>query len=92
MDSLITGKAMAEAMRRMADAIEDLDQFPRLKSEQGPISEEHQVGAAVIVAYLRDLFTATPKEHFTRDEILIVLNEIQNDPNIFTLDLLELFG
>jgi hypothetical protein len=88
---LMTGPEAAASLRRVADVIETLDQFPRVKSDSGPLPEEHQIGAAVIVAHLRDLFTITPKEQFTRCEILVALNEMQNDPNIFTLDLLELF-
>lgn len=38
--------------------------------------------------YLSDLFTASPKETFTRTEILIVLNATRNDTDFIDPDVL----
>lgn len=34
------------------------------------------------VEYIMDLFTGTPKESFSRDEILVILDLVRNDPVI----------
>lgn len=87
-----TGREAAAAMRRLADAVEGFEEFPQVKPEHGgPMPGEYQVGAAAILSYLLDCFTGTPKEQFTRDEILVLLNAILHDGEIFTLDILSLF-
>ena len=84
------GPEMAAAMRRVAAVVEKYDEMPVLKRD-ALLGEELQIGAAAMVIYLRDLFTATTKEKFTRDEILVILNLVQNDRDIFSSDLVTLF-
>lgn len=86
---MMTGKQAAETLRRVADVLERVGTLPRLESD--PLDPEQQIGAAVLVAFLRDLFTTAGKEQFTRDEILVLLNTLQNDPEIFSVDLVTLF-
>lgn len=52
--------------------------FPR-----GMMDAEEAPAAAAMVCYLRDLFTITPKESFTREEILVLLETVSSDPEIF---------
>jgi hypothetical protein len=47
-----------------------------------------QFQALNIIEYLSDLFTAAGKETFTRIEILVVLNGVRNDPELFDPDIL----
>ena len=37
------------------------------------------------VEYIMDLFTGTPKESFSRDEILVILSLVKNDPEAIVL-------
>ena len=50
-----------------------------VKSLDGEIA----IGAASILCYLRDLFTAAGKDTFTREEILVILECIISDEQIF---------
>jgi hypothetical protein len=44
--------------------------------------------AQSMVEYAEDLVTASPKESFTKTEVLILLNAVKNDSDLFaTLDL-----
>jgi hypothetical protein len=44
--------------------------------------------AQSMVEYAEDLVTASPKESFTKIEVLILLNAVKNDSDLFaTLDL-----
>jgi hypothetical protein len=46
------------------------------------------VMALAMVEYAEDLVTASPKESFTKIEVLILLNAVKNDSDLFaTLDL-----
>jgi hypothetical protein len=45
-----------------------------------------QFAALNILDYISALFTAAGKEHFSREDILVVLNTIKSDPEIFDPD------
>lgn len=45
---------------------------------------EQRIGAACMLCYLRDLFTATPRETFTRESILVILEAVSRDPELFS--------
>jgi hypothetical protein len=44
--------------------------------------EDAQVGAGMMLWYLRALFTDTSKEIFTRDELLVMIDTIQKDAEL----------
>ena len=48
-----------------------------------PLSTEHQIGGLAALGYVEDLFSHAGKQVFTRDEILVLLNLVKNDPEIF---------
>lgn len=48
-----------------------------------PLTHDEQFQALNVLDYLSDLFTMSPKETFTKVQILIVLNQVKNDPDIF---------
>lgn len=51
---------------------------------QPAIFDVGQALAAIgVLDYLQDLFTAANKETFSRVEILVVLNAVKHDPEIF---------
>jgi len=53
------------------------------------LNGDHAVGAALLWTYLRDLFTTTPKDTFTRDEVLVLLETISRDGEMFPPGILE---
>lgn len=48
-----------------------------------PLTADEQFQALNVLAYLSDLFTAAGKETFTRTEILVVLNAVRTDAELF---------
>ena len=86
----MTGKEAAESLRKLANAIERFEHLPFIKRDV--LDEDCQAGAAAMVMYIRDLFTIAGKDTFTREEILVLLNTIQNDRELFTTDLVALMG
>ena len=53
-----------------------------------PMSPTEQFQVLNMLEYLSDLFTAAGKETFTRTEILVVLDRVRSDPDIFDPDVL----
>lgn len=47
-----------------------------------------QFDGLLILDYILDLFTSSPKSEFTTAEILVVLNLIKNDPDLFDPDVI----
>jgi hypothetical protein len=52
------------------------------------MTPQEQFQALNILEYLTDLFTAAQKETFTRESILIVLDNVRSDPDFFDPDVL----
>jgi hypothetical protein len=50
-----------------------------------------QMAALTILEFLSDLVTASPREQFSRDEVLVLLNCVKNEPDFFDPDLLAAF-
>ena len=51
-----------------------------------PLSVDEQVAALSILDYLRDLFTASPRRMLPLEDILVVLDQVRSDPEIFDQD------
>ena len=85
----VSGKVLASRLRRVADVLERFDVLPFPVNGE-PLDEEVQPGAALMLMFIRDLFTGSTKEVYTRDEILVFLNLLQNDRELFSLDLVTL--
>jgi hypothetical protein len=47
---------------------------------------DQQYGALLVLDYLSDLFTMANRQEFTRESILVVLNNVKNDSDIFDAD------
>lgn len=47
--------------------------------------------ALVVLDYLSDLFTGSPKEVFTREEVLVALNAVKHDPEMFSPDIVAMY-
>jgi hypothetical protein len=52
------------------------------------VSPLEQFQVLNMLDYLSDLFTASPKDAFTRTEVLIVLNATRNDTDLIDPDVL----
>ena len=80
----MTGIEIAASMRRCADVFENIGGTKQLNNANPAMLEEEQaLGAAVFLCYLRDLFTVSDKEKFSRDEILVILEICRRDTNVF---------
>ncbi len=91
MEELMTGSECARAMRQVADAIEHHPAMPMLRPKDGPMDADCQLGAAAMLCFLRDALTVSPKDHWGRGELLVLLNSLQTDSEIFTIDLVSIF-
>lgn len=49
-------------------------------------TETEQFACLNILDYLSDLFTGAGKDQFTREDVLLVLNLVKNDPDLFDAD------
>lgn len=83
----MTYTEMASAMRRVADALDKVVKLHRGDMDTGKpqamIEGEAAVGAAGLLCYLRDLFTQSKHETFDRATILVLLETISRDEEIF---------
>jgi hypothetical protein len=50
------------------------------------MSIDEQYGALLVLDFISDLFTTGKKESFTRTDILIFLDHVRNQPDIFEAD------
>lgn len=72
----------AKVLRRLADAFDKVGERPWPKPK--PTMEgDFAVGAIIHLLYQRDLFTATEKKTFTREEILVMIDTMGHDPEVF---------
>ena len=80
----MTLKELAEDYTRIGRKLSQLESgnsslpFPR-----GMMDAECAVGAAALLCFIRDLFTATEYEQFSRDKILVLLETVSRDADIF---------
>ena len=76
-------ESMASALRRMPTVTYSVERAPALDGEAA-------IGAAVLWAYARDLLTMTNRETFNRSELLVMLDVISRDPDIFPPGVVEM--
>jgi hypothetical protein len=81
---------LAHTFHRIADALDMLPASVTFAPGDPPgLEGEHAIGAALIISYLRDLFTVARKDLFRREDILVILDEIRGDPEIMTPNLVQ---
>lgn len=71
----------AATMRRLAAAIEKLPGGHLPIS--GGIDEDCAVGAGAMLCYIRDLITTSTRDSYSLPELLVLLETISRDPDIF---------
>lgn len=76
----MTPSQIAGALRRIAEKLDTHGLSPPWSMG---IDADSAVGAAGMLCYIRDLFTVSSKDHFSRGEILVILETISRDPEIF---------
>jgi len=47
------------------------------------MTPREQAAALAVLRYVSDLITTVPKKIYTREEVLVILNFIQNDQDLF---------
>lgn len=76
----MTTRETAATLRRLADAI---DKLPGKLPIAGGIDEDCAVGAGAMLVYIRDLLTTSPRGEYSTGELLVPLETISRDPDIF---------
>ncbi len=83
----MTFSESAQAMRRMADVLDKVVKAQGRDADSGkakPMLEpEAGAGAAVLLCYIRDLVSCGNRENYDRGTLLVLLETISNDPEIF---------
>ncbi len=90
----MTFQETASAMRRVADGIEKIAKDFKHDPDNGkpkPMLEgEAGAGAAVMLCYLRDLITASSHEQWDRGTLLVLLETMSRDAEVFPCGVGEL--
>ena len=79
----MTPQEAASAMRRVATALEKAGAGSMAKFPKSYLDGDAAVGAAGFLCYLRDCFTGSPKETWSRGEILVLLETMTRDIEMF---------
>ncbi len=81
----MTTRDAASAMRRIADVFDKMPSVKMKDQHQDQLQGDFALGAASMVCYLRDLFTLTDRHQFSQAEVLIMLEAISRDHELFPL-------
>ena len=87
----MTTKDLADTMQRCADALRKLEET-HMTGEKPVFQGDYAVGAAIFWSYLRGLLTEAGKDVFTRDELLVLLEAMSRDNEMFPAGLFEFIG
>lgn len=82
----MTCKEAANSMRRIADAFDRIHpsvQNAEIGDPKPALKDDFAVGAAVLLCYIRDLVTAGSRETYDRPTLLVMLEAISRDAEIF---------
>ena len=85
----MTTHELADTMDRCAAALRGLP-ADTLPYEKPILQGEHAIGATLFWAYQRSLLTGTPQESFTWGELLVLLETMARDTEMFPPGLVEL--
>jgi len=82
----------AAAMRRLADGIDKIalkfhpsTQAPFGNGTMAMLDEDQATGAAALLCFIRDLVTTAPRDTYSREDLLVLLETISRDAEIFPL-------
>ena len=73
----------ASAMRRIADAVERAGAASIAKFPDAMLEGEAAVGAAGFLCYLRDCITVSGHDTWTREALLVLLETMSRDAEVF---------
>jgi hypothetical protein len=79
---------LADTHTRLGEALRRLPDEP-IFIKQPKLTGEYAVGAALFWSYLRDLVTAAERDSFTREELLVLLEVVSRDAELFPPGLFE---
>ena len=83
---------LADSFEHLGCALRKIQDGEFRKGEPPKMDGDMQVGAALLWWYMRELFTASPKEVWRQEEILVLLETIQRDQDFFTPNMLSLIA
>jgi len=83
----MTKQELSAAMRRIADAVDRLESAGDIASRRVMLSEDQAVGAAQMLCLIRDLITVSSNEVFPKGDLLVLLEVLSRDQDIFPLGL-----
>lgn len=81
----MTAIETAAALRRVADAVQQAGSPSLAKFPTAMLQGEAAVGAAGYLCYLRDLITASPIQFWSQVELLVLLETMSRDREVFPL-------
>jgi hypothetical protein len=79
----MTTQELAGAYERLAQILRTQPEGPLYPQKPSITDGEMLFGAAMLWDYLRSLFTCAGKDVFTREEVLMVLEQVASDGEIF---------
>lgn len=84
---------LADRLTRTADALRRGPMAKETIPGSKPyLEDDFAVGAAMLWAYGRDLLTVADKETFTREELLVCLELISRDAEVFPPGVIEMIA
>jgi hypothetical protein len=78
----MTANEIASTMRNLASAVEKVEGLSELWHSDA-LQPEAAIGAAGFLCYLRDCLTVSGKDVWTREELLVLLETMSRDPEVF---------
>jgi hypothetical protein len=89
----MTAHELADVLEGIARTLRQHAHELQTDNRSKPVFEgELLIGAAIFWSYLYGLLTDSPKEIWRREEILLLLETIQRDPELFVPNLLQMLG
>ena len=80
----MTYASAAEYLREMAKALDGMHQNYKYRDVPAPmLSPDQAVGAAAVLCFIRDLVTVSPREDYNRVDILVLLEMLSRDQELF---------
>jgi hypothetical protein len=81
---------LSDVVRRLSRAVDSVawkwrKEDPESRFPMPILQEEAAVGAAAFLCYFRDLITVSNKETFRREDILVILEMLSSDDELFPM-------
>lgn len=88
----MTTHGLANHLSELAQALRTAPNGPFNEHPSPLIQGEHLIGAALFWSYLRDLITASPRDVWPREDLLVLLETLQRDRDLFLPGMIEMIA